>query len=75
MFAVEAIDIIELSEFILSIIHDYMKNNVEIISDPKYENIIHMTVVDIIQNSYGSTLIENLSELISENINSYFNIF
>ena len=68
----ETIDIIEFGEFILSIIHDYMNNNLQIISNPKYEGIIHNAVFEIITNCYNSTLIEDLSELISENITTYF---
>ena len=68
----ETIDIIEFGEFILSIIHDYMNNNLQIISNPKYEGIIHSAVFEIITNCYNSTLVEDLSELISENITTYF---
>ena len=68
----ETIDIIEFGEFILSIIHDFMNNNLQIISNPKYEGIIHSAVFEIITNCYNSTLVEDLSELISENITTYF---
>jgi len=68
----ETIDIIEFSEFILSIIHEYVEKNIEIMSDSKYENIIHISVLNVIEKSYESTFVENVSELISENINYYF---
>ena len=60
----ETIDIIEFGEFILSIIHDFMNNNLQIISNPKYEGIIHSAVFEIVQSCYNSTLVEDLSELI-----------
>ena len=68
----ETIDIIDFGEFILSIIHDFMNNNPLIISDPKYETIIHEEVFEIVKNSYNSTVVEEISELISQNITNYF---
>ena len=68
------IDIIEFEEFILSIIHDYMQSNIEIIKEEKYSGTLFDVVLEIIENCYNDTLISKLelANLIGKNIDFYF---
>ena len=68
------IDIIEFSEFILSIIHDYVETNIVIMKEEKYSGIIFDVVLEIIENCYNETLItkDEMGDLIGKNIDYYF---
>ena len=72
-YDIKPIDIIEFNEFILSIIHDYISNNKNILSSEKYINIITEVIMDILNNTYNELLSKDrLSELIARNIEFYF---
>ena len=53
---IKEIDIIEFGEFILSIIHEYVQNNIKLMSNQKYISIIRETVLEIINGCYGNIL-------------------
>ena len=48
---IKEIDIIEFGEFILSIIDEYVQNNIKLMSNQKYISIIRETVLETI-NEY-----------------------
>ena len=71
---IKEIDIIEFGEFILSIIHEYVQNNIKLMSNQKYISIIRETVLEIINGCYGNILPYNeLFDIIDKNITYYFN--
>jgi len=71
---INPIDIIEFEEFILSIIHDYVDTNIEIMKEEKVIGIIFEVVLEIIETCYNDELLskEALVELIEKNIDFYF---
>ena len=69
------IDIIEFSEFILSIIHDYLETNMEIMKEENYQGIIFEITLEILQICYDESIMskEELFKLIGKNMDFYFN--
>ena len=53
---IKEIDIIEFGEFILSIIDEYVQNNIKLMSNQKYISIISETVLETINGCYGNIL-------------------
>ena len=53
---IKEIDIIEFGEFILSIIDEYVQNNIKLMSNQKYISIIRETVLETINGCYGNIL-------------------
>ena len=69
------IDIIEFSEFILSIIHDYLETNMEVMKEENYQGIIFEITLEILQICYDESIMskEELFKLIGKNMDFYFN--
>ena len=67
---IKEIDIIEFGEFILSIIHEYVQNNIKLMSNQKYISIIRETVLEIINGCYGNILPYNELFEIIDNMHS-----